>query len=350
MENNVPKSGITNQPDAALRSFLNSSANPDSEALLGELMTAKIQPVIEKTLRSKLRVTFNTADFSQKNQEALELAGDIKILLINELRRLKSNPNGKVIYNLDGYVMSVTVNIYRQYLRAKYPLRQQLKSKLRYLLSHHPKFALWEDEGVWLCGFEKREKEAKPPDAETIQAGIAETVSQNNLRESSKIIDLVAAVFEFAKGAILFSELLAVTAEIQGIKELREIPESDSFLLAEKLSVPEDKMMTELERRERLKGVWAEICALPVRHRTALLLNLKDRGDEPVIKLFPLLRIASIRKIAEALEFAPEKFAAIWNELPWDDLKIAEYLGLTRQQVINLRQSARARLGRILRE
>jgi hypothetical protein len=36
----------------------------------------------------------------------------------------------------------------------------------------------------------------------------------------------------------------------------------------------------------------------------------------------------------------------LWDELPLDDLKIAARLGMTRQQVINLRKSARARLAR----
>ena len=95
---------------------------------------------------------------------------------------------------------------------------------------------------------------------------------------------------------------------------------------------------------ENLKKVWAEICQMPIRHRLALLLNLKDKQGDCVIRLFPLLRVASIRQIAEVLEFLPDEFARVWNELPWDDLKIAEYMNLTRQQVINLRQSARARL------
>lgn len=350
MENDFPKNGTTNQPDAALRAFLESSAATESEALLGDLITAKIQPVIEKTLRSKLRVSLKQTDFSPVNQEALELAGDIKLILINELRRLKSNPNGKVIHNLDGYTASVTVNVFRQYLRAKYPARQRLKSRLRYLLTHHPKFALWEDKEVWLCGFGKSEKAANPTDAETIQAGIRETVNRNNLRDGSKIIDLVAAVFEYSTGAIPFDDLLAAVAEIQEIKDFREIAESENFSLADSLAVSEDKMLTELEQHERLKRIWAEICALPVRHRVALLLNLKDKSGEPVIKFFPLLRIASIRRIAEILEFAPDEFVAVWHELPWDDLQIAERLGLTRQQVINLRQSARSRLARVLRE
>jgi hypothetical protein len=45
----------------------------------------------------------------------------------------------------------------------------------------------------------------------------------------------------------------------------------------------------------------------------------------------------------------PESFAELWNDLPLEDAKIAELLGLTRQQVINARKSGRERLTRRLR-
>jgi len=53
-----------------------------------------------------------------------------------------------------------------------------------------------------------------------------------------------------------------------------------------------------------------------------------------------------MNQIAEVLEMLPEKFAELWNDLPIDDAAIAQRLGITRQQVINLRKSARERLGR----
>jgi hypothetical protein len=41
-----------------------------------------------------------------------------------------------------------------------------------------------------------------------------------------------------------------------------------------------------------------------------------------------------------------EELTEIWNALPLDDVAIAAHLGVTRQQVINLRKSARERLVR----
>jgi hypothetical protein len=94
-----------------------------------------------------------------------------------------------------------------------------------------------------------------------------------------------------------------------------------------------------------VQRLWAEICLLPQRQRTALLLNLRDMQGGECIGLFPLAGV-TIRQSAQVLGISAERFAETWNELPLDDMTIAEQLGITRQQVINLRKSARERLAR----
>ena len=44
-----------------------------------------------------------------------------------------------------------------------------------------------------------------------------------------------------------------------------------------------------------------------------------------------------------------DRFAELWNDLPLEDSAIAQLLGITRQQVINLRKTARERLARRMR-
>jgi len=78
----------------------------------------------------------------------------------------------------------------------------------------------------------------------------------------------------------------------------------------------------------------------------ALLLNLRDAEGRGVLALMPLTETATLREIATALDMPPRELAQIWNQLPVEDAVIAERLGLTRQQVINLRKSARERLWR----
>jgi hypothetical protein len=48
------------------------------------------------------------------------------------------------------------------------------------------------------------------------------------------------------------------------------------------------------------------------------------------------------------MEMPPAQLATLWPRLPLSDLEIAAALNVGRQQVINLRKSARARLQRRL--
>ncbi|MCM3903273.1 MAG: hypothetical protein ND866_16330, partial [Pyrinomonadaceae bacterium] len=109
-----------------------------------------------------------------------------------------------------------------------------------------------------------------------------------------------------------------------------------------------DNVAAEVEHRSYLQRLWSEILGLPPGQRTALLLNLRD-VQEGVIVLLPLTGVATIRQIAEAVAIPTEEFARLWNDLPLDDAAVAIRLGVTRQQVINLRKSARARLARRMR-
>ena len=98
-----------------------------------------------------------------------------------------------------------------------------------------------------------------------------------------------------------------------------------------------------------LQRLWEELQQLPRNQRAALLLNLKDASGFSSITLFPATGIAGIRELAVVLEISAEDVAAMWNDLPIEDGRIAELLGLTRQQVVNARKSGRERLARRLK-
>jgi hypothetical protein len=99
-----------------------------------------------------------------------------------------------------------------------------------------------------------------------------------------------------------------------------------------------------IERREWLQLIWREIRQLPRRQRVALLLNLRNPHGINIITLLPATGIATFEQIAQTLEIPTTEFEQLWADLPLDDLHIAAYLGATRQQVINLRKTARERL------
>ena len=87
---------------------------------------------------------------------------------------------------------------------------------------------------------------------------------------------------------------------------------------------------------------------MPRPQRCALLLNLRDDGGGCALTSLPATGVASIRDIARVMEMAADTLAGLWKRLPLSDLEISTLLGVSRQQVINLRKSARDRLGRRL--
>jgi hypothetical protein len=73
---------------------------------------------------------------------------------------------------------------------------------------------------------------------------------------------------------------------------------------------------------------------------------MRDDDGGSVLIFFPMLGVASLRQIAGRLAMPAEDLARIWGCLPLNDQRIGEHLRLDRQRVINLRKSARERLGR----
>ena len=95
-----------------------------------------------------------------------------------------------------------------------------------------------------------------------------------------------------------------------------------------------------------MRRLWFEIKALPPRQRMALLLNARDESGESVARLLAATGLAPVDSLAAALGMDEDELNELWDELPLADDVIAARLGLTRQQVINLRKAARDRLAR----
>jgi hypothetical protein len=164
------------------------------------------------------------------------------------------------------------------------------------------------------------------------------------------LIGLLARVFQTVDGPVLLDDVVTWISEARGTNVAdpsREISRPLDDLPADGNN--QHDVLNAIAQRAQLKELWTEICRLPMRHRAALLLNLRDKNGGDTLPLLPILGVVTIHDIGEVLGFSPEDFASVWNQLPWDDNRVAEHLELTRQQVINLRQSARARLARYLR-
>ncbi len=153
---------------------------------------------------------------------------------------------------------------------------------------------------------------------------------------------LLRALFQSAGTPIKLDELVNIVADLCREKDQPDEPlDKVTNLTGYTLSFE-----ALLEQQQLLALLWQEVSQLPLRQRRALLLNFKDGHGHELVSLLPYTRTATIEQIAGALDLPLMEFLELWNRLPLDDTTIAELLGATRQQVINLRKCARERLER----
>jgi hypothetical protein len=151
--------------------------------------------------------------------------------------------------------------------------------------------------------------------------------------------DAVASVFARTGAPMPFDALVDLAAELWGVSDaatpsLREVRDDQTTAL------------DRLEARDYLARLWSEVRELRAPQRAALLLNLRDENGHDALAHLVGAHIVTLAELADVLGFSSERLAAIWDQLPLGDAAIADLLRLTRQQVINLRKSARERLAR----
>ena len=342
---------LTAETDVLLLPFLRAEGEAERERLLALLVEEHAASVVRGVVKSKLRVSLSPSDGREENQDALELFGDVCADLVAELRALHADGE-RSVNNFRSYVAAVAFNACYRHLRRKYPQRHSLKTRVRYLLTHHSDFALWEtNEHEHLCGPAAWRGRA---DANSSVEDVPPHV-RARLRGADAgrlpLAQVLTHVFEIARSPLELDELVNVVAELTGVSERKaREDETDEGRAAEQIADARAGVDEEFDQRLYVARLWAEVRALPVNQRAALLLNLRDAQGRDLLALLPYTGAASVRQIAEALDIPAAEFAKLWNELPLEDKAIAERLGLTRQQVINLRKSARARLGRRLKE
>ncbi|HKP83141.1 MAG TPA: hypothetical protein VJT69_14015 [Pyrinomonadaceae bacterium] len=323
--------------DVILEPLLAEVSAEKADELLSQLITVHAEPVIKTVIRYKLRFSTNR---ETQRAEADDIQQEVVLQLLAQLQRFRKFPDAHPITDLRGMAAVIAHRTCARWLRRQFPERHALKNRLHYLLTRQRGFALWQDEnGKLIAGFAAWAK--KPPTRNV--AGIEKLPKRESLAET------VAAIFNHLNASVEFDELVSGVAAIQGVSDQPVESLTDDEDAVHEPPAPEPDQAWRTEKRMFLQRLWEELQQLPRNQRAALLLNLKDASGFSSITLFPATGIATIRQLAAALEIVADDFAAVWNELPIEDARIAELLGLTRQQVINARKSGRERLARRLK-
>lgn len=320
------REGRTNDPllDELLGTAGPEHRNAVIDRLLHEHVYARVDAILVRRLqRSGLPLEHHE-----------DLRGEVLFKLVSRLSRLVSpGPENTPIESLPDYVSVVAFNTFDEFMRRTYPLRAQLKNRIRYALRHDGRFALWSTATDVLCGYRRHEGERGASGRVP-----AESNGAGDLRAS------LAHLFDAANGSLPLDTVVDEIGRLE-LPRLQALTAAAGESRHVEATALEQVMVT-----NHLQHLWSEIRALPRSQRVALLLHARDESGQSAARLLPLLGIAGVREVAAALELRWETFARLWRELPLDDLRIAELLSLSRQQVINLRRSARDRLERRLRK
>ncbi len=307
--------------DPLLDRVAGSTAGEPRAAAIEELLEGHAYERIDRILEMKLRRSALPPDTLD------DIRGEVLLKLVNRLQRIDGED--EPIASFPDYVAVAAYNTFDEFVRRAFPDRAKLKNRIRYALQHDERFAVWESRGVLLCGLRAWNGAARTHDlpVPAIDAG-------------ADLRDALATLFGETRAPL---EVDAVIARF-----------ADTLLPVE--SAPRDQPGTrprdpseDLENLQTLRQLWEEICELPLKQRIALLLSARDAGGESVMRFLPLTGVATVQQIGRTLSFDGSRLGALWRELPLEDTRIAVILQVTRQQVINLRRSARERLARRVR-
>jgi hypothetical protein len=342
------------QIDVLLEPLLSTDGGEEADEFLSEFIAVHAEPIINGIIGYKLRLN---PRHSGTRSEAEDLRQEAIGQLLAELQKLRSHPERHPIGDVRGLAATITYRLCARWMRRQFPEQQSLRNRIQYLLTRQAGFALWPDDR------DKSKKMIAGFAAWRGQSSSAGSVNLGRLAQderllellggyghSNKLKDALAAIFNRVGGPVEFDELVKSVSVILRIKDrVVESLDADQGGSGFELADEEADVAWRVEKRIFLQRLWGEMRQLPLQQRVALLLNLRDSEGRGCIALFPATGVATIRQLSEALEMSPEQLAEMWNDLPVEDSKIAELLKLTRQQVINVRKSARERLTRRLK-
>ena len=342
----------TRSLDPLLVPFVSARSDDDARRLLSDVMSNDLVPIVRQVVRGHAA----TRDAGGAT-DGEDVEHSVLLRLTHQLWRLRYDSD-EPITNVAAYVARTASNACYEQLRERRPQRARLHARLRYVFRHHPTLALWERrDGGWACGdraWRDRDGVLGWPAVAEWQGRIAVPGLREAGTEAARLVRLAEEIVRTLGAPARLEDIVTLAADALGIIDAPIEPaltasgEMISPFTPGGLAAEGPSADEVLDQQRFLARVWSEIGGLPVRQRTALLLNLAGPASQDMLSLMPATGIASWPQIAAALEMDADRLQALVPGLPHDDHTIAGLLQVTRRQVINLRKCARERLARRL--
>lgn len=312
-----------NRTAAELAQQFKTAEAAEAETLLESLILQTAVPLVRQTVRRRFGSARNTTP-----EDFEDVCADAVAAIVFRLRRYRAGATE--ILDFENYSAIVASNTADRFFAARAPQRARLRNRIRYVLTTDACFVIEESEcGVWLCRLRDKATGSAPRSA-----------------AARKLPELIREILSAASGPLELAELTTLAAHALGISDRTESVDDHAALLSD----PAVTFAHSAELKDRLLWLWNELRQLPPSQRIALLLNLGSGGSgssgAATLCVIADLGIATFGALAASLEMTEAELAAIWNRVPLPDNEIALRLRLERQQVINLRASARQRLTR----
>lgn len=341
--------------DLSLTRYLRAGSDFEAADTLDRLMSGEVDRSVRAVVKHRLAaaaVVHSRQVKSQIEEDIDDVIGSAKMAIAKRLSQLRSDEAGEPVANLNAYCQTTAARACDAYFRDRFKVRYSLMNRVRYALESKEGLAVWTDASGLLAGYDLWQEKAVPVNERRIREAsesiaLAATAAFASVNASGKLVPYIVAALNWAGGPVPLDLLVSLVAEGTGEKDLvraEDPADADGSLIDRTAAATDIHKISEL--REGLKEIWSEIAQLQVRHAQALLLNFTDDRGKGIIDLFPLTGVAMLPEIAAVMGLGAQELAQIWNELPWADVRIAEFMSVTTTEVSNYRSIARRRLKR----
>jgi hypothetical protein len=316
--------------DPVLAPLIEAEDEEEQRSALEAIVVNEARPIVTSVLRR-----YGSNDRLLHGDDMDDVASLALLRLVRRLQAARTDTS-EAVTRLADFAATLAYNAAYDFLRRRFPARTRLKNRVRYVLTHDARFATWNDRRGPSCAA------ASWPVAPVSPIAITTDQATRAMLDRDRVADAIEAVLDVNGRPVLIDDLVAFLADLWNVGESVDVSAATAAAPA--------AQAVDFENRQYLTTLWREIRELREPQRVALLFNLRDVDGGNAVALFGLVGITSVDEMAEAMGLSPSALAAIWHELPLNDLRIASMLGASRQQVINLRRAARVQLSRRMKE